>query len=213
MILRRFIGLLLATALLAPMVVGLSIARAVQTDDCADLAAYAAELEATSAEIEAQGAALETEMGQMDTWTEAEFQQVVDFYETVEVAVTAIQPPAIAAEFHAAFLEGITLVADIISAMQTSGPFAAFAFISRIEAIETNLAQLSLPLEEQCNVALYDHDDDGQIEVGPGGAGSGAVATVTPAESAGASADTQGGGSLRERILDALPVFSTPEAG
>jgi hypothetical protein len=72
--------------------------------------------------------------------------------------------------------------------MKTAGPFAILAYLDQFDQLNKKAADLALPLEEQCGIALYDNDDDGEPEVGPG------VATPIPDEDIPAAEATPGQG-------------------
>jgi hypothetical protein len=151
-----------------------------QSAECADLVAYTDALMAVGEEIDAEEES-GPDMDAMETWTEADYDEALAFYDTILERLRAISPPATAAEFHQTFLEGIELFQTMMETMKSAGPFAVLAFLQPIEELNTRLGDQALPLEEACDVALFDHDDDGEPEVGLGNAvASPAASPVAP---------------------------------
>jgi hypothetical protein len=186
MIGRRFLCLWIALSLLVMVGVVRPALAASQGDECADLAAYADQLMALGEQIDAYEAT-GPDMDALETWTQAEYDEVIAFYETVLATLRALTPPAIAEEFHQTFLEGIGLFHEMLRTMKESGPFAILAFMQPIADLDNTLSELALPLEEECNIALDDHDGDGEPEVGSGNVVGSPVPASPVAPTAGAT--------------------------
>ena len=181
MLASRPIALILMLVLLSPGWFGSSaVATAHQPARCAQLAWYAGEMLAAGEQIDADEAN-GPDMDHVETWTEADFDHVLASYDRILVMVQGIEPPAMAAEFHRVFLEGIELFRDMLETMKTSGVFAMLAYLEPVAKLDQQLAELSLPLETQCGVALFDHDQDGELEVGAGDGAPGAGWSEFPA--------------------------------
>ena len=135
--------------------------------ECAQLAWYAGQLKAFGEQIDAEEAS-GPDMEHVETWSAADFETALAIYDRMLTVIRDVNPPQIAAEFHQTFIEGIALLREAIATMQTAGVFAILAYLEPIAAIDQQLFERSLPLEETCRVAMFDHDQDGVLEVGLG---------------------------------------------
>ncbi len=146
--------------------------------ECVQLAWYTGEMLAAGEQIDAEEAS-GPDMDHVEQWSAADFDQVLAFYDRIMITLQGIEPPTMAAQYHQTFLQGIELVQEMLVAMKTSGVVAIFAYLEPVARLNQQLADLSLPLETQCSVAMFDHDEDGTLEVGAGNA----VATPAAGES------------------------------
>ncbi len=65
-------------------------------------------------------------------------------------------------------IESLQLFQEMLTAIETEGILAALPYIDQMSAAGDELDAIVLPIEEHCNVAILDNDDDGTPEVGPG---------------------------------------------
>ena len=140
-----------------------------QSAECAELSGYVDEIHAAGEQIDAQEAS-GPDMDHIETWTEADFDQTLAFYDQLLNTVQAIEPPPIATEFHQVYLEGIQLAQEMFATMRTEGPFAMLDYMEPLADLNQRIFDASLPLEVACGLAIFDHDEDGEPEVGTGNA-------------------------------------------
>ncbi len=100
-------------------------------------------------------------------------------------------------------IESLQLFQEMLTAIQTDGVFAALPYMDQMTAASTELDAIVLPIEERCNVAILDNDDDGTPEVG---AGATLAPDIDPSATLGAynnpypvgtAAATEGGWSIQ----------------
>ena len=149
--------------------VGSSGVFASQSAECAELSWYVGEVHAAGEQIDAQEAN-GPDMDHIETWSAADFDQTLTFYDQLLIAVQGIEPPPAAAEFHQIYLEGLRLAQEMFAEMKTSGPFAMLDYLEPLAELNQRIFDASLPLEEGCGLAIFDHDEDGEPEVGRGNA-------------------------------------------
>ena len=148
---------------------------------CAPLAWYAGTMLATGEAIDAEEATVASD--DLQTWTAADYDRAIALYDTILAQLDRITPPPAAVAFHQTIRDGVVLYQDALRTMKTEGPFALLAYLNQFDQLTTQAGNLALPLEEQCHLALYDNDGDGEPEIGPG------VATpVSDADSSSAEA-------------------------
>ena len=162
------------------------VVAANQSAECAQLAFYAGTLEGVGQSIDDEESGVDTD--HMETWTEADYDAAIAVYDSILAQWDSIVPPRSAVEFHQTIRDGIALFQVAMETMKTAGPFAILAYLDQFDQLNKKAADLALPLEEQCGIALYDNDDDGEPEVGPG------VATPIPDEDIPAAEATPGQG-------------------
>jgi hypothetical protein len=199
-----------------------------QSATCAQLAWYAGTMQGWGESVDDEESSVDTD--NMETWTEADYDQAIAEYGTILAQLDRITPPPTAAEFHQTIRDGVALFQVALETMKTAGPFAILAYLDQFDQLNKQAAALALPLEAECGVALYDNDDDGVPEVGPGVAtpesgGETTVAEATPVALApdgrpimpiGTTVQTSDAFSLTivsvdQNAVDAVPA--TPPAG
>lgn len=184
---RRWVALVLFVSLLASGPVGgLTSVSAKQATDCAQLSLYVDEIQTAGEQIDAQEAN-GPDMDHIETWTQADFDQTLAFYDQLLVTVQEIVPPPIAAAFHQIYVEGIQLAQEMFATMRTEGAFAMIGFMEPLAELNQQIFDASLPLEEACDLAIFDHDGDGEPEVGAGAGFEAADASPGEAPNAGSS--------------------------
>jgi hypothetical protein len=167
---RRIRALVLVSMLLATgQFGGSSGVAATQSAECVQLAWYAGEMTAAGEQIDEEEAS-GPDMERVDTWSAADFEAALAIYDRFLIMFQGIQPPPMAADYHQTFIEGIELLREMLETMQSSGIFAMLGYLEPIAELNQQLAALALPLEESCQIALFDHDEDGVLEVGAGNA-------------------------------------------
>lgn len=180
----RFLSLLLAVTLLAGLA-GLArpVAAGSISGSCLAMSYYSGQMIGTGNMIDAHDAT-GPDMDHIETWTEQDYEQQIAFYDTILATIRGITPPPAAAEFHQTFIDGIALFQEMLTTMKEDGPFAVLAYMQPIADVDTKIGEQALPLEQQCGIALWDNDGDGEPEVGPGLAApesdGGAAAEATP---------------------------------
>jgi hypothetical protein len=182
---RRLLALVLVISFAASG--SFDVARPVaasQSAECVQLAWYAGEMTAAGKRIDAEEEN-GPDMEHVESWTAADFDAAIALYDGFLTMLQGIDPPPVAAAYHQTFIEGVELLQEMVEIMQTSGLLAMMGYLEPIDAVYLELATLSLPLEMSCQVALFDHDEDGVLEVGPGNApaspeGGGAAPDTAP---------------------------------
>lgn len=164
---RRFALVVLLSLFSACLVTGPSGGSASQSAECVQLSLYADEIQAAGEQIDAQEAG-RPDMDHIETWTEADFDQTLAFYDQLLITVQDIEPPPIAAEFHQVYIEGILLAQEMFATMRTEGPFAMLGYMEPLAELNQQIFDASLALEATCGLAIFDHDFDGEPEVGEG---------------------------------------------
>ncbi len=147
-----------------------------QSATCAQLAWYAGTLQGWGESVDDEESSVDTD--NMETWTEADYDNAIATYDQFLAELDRITPPPAVAEFHQTIRDSVALFQVALETMKTAGPFAILAYLDQFDQLNKQAAELALPLEAECGIALYDNDDDGVPEVGPG------VATAVPASEA-----------------------------
>jgi len=219
------LGLFLAFGLLAPVTAG-SRVLAQEPVDCRGLQAYVDDYHAV-------GQTYQTALNSVDTsdvenWTAEEFTLVLASIDTAIGGVNALTPPPIAAELQAKAVASLELFKEMLTAIQTDGVFAAMTYIDQVNAAEGEMNAIVLPIEEHCNVAILDNDDDGTPEVGAGEALDPAIDPSAPLGDynnpypLGTAQPTEGEWSIQvdsvtpdgtQAVLDENSFNEEPEAG
>jgi hypothetical protein len=158
-------GLFLALGLFSPFVAE-SRVLAQEPVECRGLQAYVDEYHAVGLIYEA--ALQDVDSSNIENWTEEEFSQVLGAIEVALDGVNSLTPPPVAVELQAQAVASLELFQEMIGAIQTEGVLAALPYIDRANAAEADLNAIVLPIEERCQVAILDNDDDGTPEIGAG---------------------------------------------
>jgi hypothetical protein len=159
------LGLFLALGLLTPFTAG-SRVMAQELPDCRGLQAYIDQYRAVGQEYQAALIGLET--SNVESWTPEEFAQALAAVDAAIAGIEALTPTPIVVEMQAQAVESLQLFQEMLTVIQTDGILAAVPYIDQISAASTELDAIVLPIEERCNVAILDNDDDGTPEVGAG---------------------------------------------
>jgi hypothetical protein len=168
------LGLILAFGLIIPFL-GNNTAVAAQTPaDCAGMEPYVDAYHQVGVTYMAALSTLDT--SNLENWGEAEFAQAQAALSTAIAGVNALTPPPVAAPLQAKALESLQMFQQMLTEIETNGLFAALPYIDKMKVAENELDAIALPLEEHCQIAILDNDDDGTPEIG-----SGTVISATPA--------------------------------
>ncbi len=158
-------GLVLALGLLAPVTAG-SRVRAQEPVDCRGLQAYVDQYHAVGQTYQDALAGLDT--SNLENWTSENFVAAHAAVDTAIAGVNALTPPAIAVEMQAQAVSSLELFKEMLTAIEQEGMLGALPYIDQINSAGDALDAIVLPIEEHCNVAILDNDDDGTPEVGVG---------------------------------------------
>ena len=146
---------------------GNSVVLAAQTPaDCSGMVAYVDAYHQVGVDYMAALEGLDT--SQMETWTATEFQQAQTALDTALAGIEALHPPAIAEPLQDKATESLQLFQALLTAIESDGMLAALPYIDKMQIATAELDAIALPLEEHCQVAILDNDDDGVPEIGPG---------------------------------------------
>lgn len=162
----RLVGLL---ALAIGLLVSLSSGPAVlaQTPvDCTGIETYVEGYHQVGVVYMSELQGLDT--SDLEHWTQPEFEQARAAVEHAIAGIQALQPPAAAASLQQQAIASLQLFGEMLDAIQTDGVFAAIPYVDQISAASDELDAIAIPLEEQCQIAILDNDDDGVPEIGPG---------------------------------------------
>jgi len=131
---------------------GTVVAR--QNDDCAGIEDYIAGLEAAGSELES--AMLENDDSDMESWTSEEFTAAADVFEAAQESFGAVEPPAIAEDYHATILEMFGMLGQMFDTMATAGIFGALIFVEQLDELEARSTEAAQALEDACGIAIED---------------------------------------------------------
>ncbi len=159
------LGLLLTLGLLTPFTAG-SRVLAQQPVDCRGLQEYADDYHAIGLEYMAALNGLDT--SNLENWTSAEFDQAQSAIAGAIAGIETLTPLPIVTEMQAQATTSLQLFQEMLTTIETEGILAALPYIDQMSAASDELDAIVLPIEEHCNVAILDNDDDGTPEVGPG---------------------------------------------
>lgn len=160
------LGFVLAFGLLIPFAGSGSVIAAQTPADCAGVEAWAAAYHQVGVGYMAAIADLDT--SNLENWTTPEFTQAQAALDTTIAGVNALTPPAIAAPLQAKAVESLQMFKEMLTEIETNGILAALPYIDLMNTASAELDAIALPLEEHCQVAILDNDDDGTPEIGPG---------------------------------------------
>jgi hypothetical protein len=160
----RFRLLFLALALFGSLLAAPG-ALARQAADCAGIEEYIAALEATGEELEATMPAEDD--SNLESWTSEEFTTAGDALQAAQESFDAIEPPAIAEEFHALLLEQFGLLAQMFDTMATTGIFGALIYVEQMDLLETDVSVAAEVIETACGVELTDTIEDEDVAATP----------------------------------------------
>jgi len=225
---NRFVvmlGLFLALGLMTPFTAG-SRVLAQEPVDCRGLQAYVDDYHVIGQTY--QEVLDSVDSSDIENWTPEDFTLVLASIDTAIGSVNALTPPPIATELQAQAVASLELIKEMMTAVQTDGILAALSYTDQVNAAEAELTAIALPIEEHCNVAIMDNDDDGTPEVG---AGAALVPDIDPSAALGAynnpypvgtAAATEGDWTIQvdsvtpdgtQAVLDENSFNEDPEAG
>ncbi len=167
------LGLILALGLVIPFLGGSPAVAAQRPADCVGLQAYVDDYHQVGVAYMAAISGLDT--SRLEDWTAPEFAQAQAAIDAAIAGVNALIPPPIAAPLQAKAVESLQLFKQMVTDVETNGVMAALPYIDQMSAASTELDAIAIPIEEQCQVAILDNDDDGTPEIGPG-----AIISATP---------------------------------
>lgn len=160
------LGLVLALGLVIPFA-GTNTAIAAQAPaDCAGMDQWVAAYHQVGVAYTAAISGLDS--SNIENWTDAEFATAQSALDTAIAGVTALTPPAVAAPLQAKAVESLQMIQEMFTTVQADGLFAALPYVDKVNAAGDELDAIVLPLEEHCQIAILDNDDDGTPEIGPG---------------------------------------------
>lgn len=189
-------------------------ALARQGDDCAGIDDYVAAINATGNPVTAPESA-DLPDGFMDEWNPEELAMASAELAQVQSELEEIEPPAVAEAFHADLVESMGVLVGMIDAVAESGIDGGMAFVDQLAELDERLYNDGVVVEDTCQVALLDHDLDGEAEIGEG-AGFEAVEAATievPANPpAGAEPVPAGTAAALDADWELTVVSFTPDA-
>lgn len=218
-------GLFLALGLFAPFV-SESRVLAQEPVECRGVQAYVDQYRAVGATY--QAALDSVNSSDVENWTPEEFTQVLAALDVAIAGVNALTPPPIVVDMQAEAVASLELFKEMFTEMQTGGVLAALPYIDRANAAEANLDAIVLPIEERCQVAILDNDNDGAPEIGAGALLDPAIDPSAPLGSynnpypVGSAQPTEGDWSIQvdsvtpdgtQAVLDENSFNEEPEAG
>jgi hypothetical protein len=160
------LGLILALGMIVPFV-GTNVSVAAQTPaDCTGMEPWVAAYHQVGVDYMAAISGLDS--SNLENWTDAEFVTAQNALDTAIASVNALTPPAVAAPLQAKAVESLQMIKEMFTTVQTDGLFAALPYIDKVNAASDELDAIAIPLEEQCQIAILDNDDDNTPEIGPG---------------------------------------------
>ena len=167
------LGLVLALGLVIPFL-GSDTAIAAQAPaDCAGMETYVDAYHQVGVDYMAALSTLDT--SDLENWAAPEFAQAQAALSTAIAGVTALTPPPVAAPLQAKALESLQMFQQMLTEVESNGLFAALPYIDKMSVASDELDAIALPLEEHCQIAILDNDDDGTPEIG-----AGTVISATP---------------------------------
>ncbi|MCA9859459.1 MAG: hypothetical protein KC438_07040, partial [Thermomicrobiales bacterium] len=179
------LGFVLAFGLVAPYAGNTTVAQA--PADCAGVAEY---LEAYHQVGQNYQAAIDrVDSSQVEDWTEADFTMVLTALDTAIAEVNALQTPDILVPLEEKALESLQSIKEMMTAVQTGDLMAAAPFIEQVNAATDELNAVAVPIEEHCQVAIIDNDNDGTPEIGLGTSGTPVSPALDPTAELGSYAN------------------------
>ncbi len=160
------LGLILALGLVIPFLGNDTAVAAQSPADCAGMEAYIDAYHQVGVDYTAALSTLDT--SDLENWGAPEFAQAQAALTTAIAGVNALTPPAIAAPLQAKAIESLQMFQQMLTEVETNGLFAALPYIDKMSVASDELDAIALPLEEHCQIAILDNDDDGIPEIGAG---------------------------------------------
>lgn len=167
------LGLVLAFGLVIPFLGNNTAIAAQAPADCAGMEPWVAAYHEVGVTYMTALSGLDS--SNIENWTDAEFATAQSAIDTAIAGVNALTPPAVAAPLQAKALESLQMIQEMFTSVQEDGLFAALPYIDKVNAASDELDAIALPLEEHCQIAILDNDDDGTPEIG-----AGTVISATP---------------------------------
>ena len=158
-------GLFLALGLFSPLLAETRV-LAQEPVECRGLQAYVEQYHAVGLTYQATLDSIGS--SDVENWTPEEFAQVLAALDTALAGLNALTPPPAATELQAQAVASLELFKEMFTEIQTGGIFAALPYMDRVNAAEADLNAIAVPIEERCQIAILDNDDDGVPEIGPG---------------------------------------------
>ncbi|MCO5222059.1 MAG: hypothetical protein M9947_10850 [Thermomicrobiales bacterium] len=172
------IGAALLLALMLPVAAMQATTYARQADACEGLDAYIAQMESVGDVLEAN-VPLDDDTD-LQNWTSEDFAAANAYLTTALEGFQAIDPPAIAEDYHAALLVQTDLLTQMFEAMEQGGIFAIFLFIDQIDAAEKDMEAGAQQVEAACGIDLIEVSE-GETET----TDTGAITVTVSIESGG----------------------------
>lgn len=138
-----------------------------QPPECAALAVYLDEIAVGS-----HRAVVSTDVGRDpdEPPTQDDFRAAAEFLRTYLAELNRLDPPAVAQTFHDLLVQGVEAMASMVDVMAVIGYLGILGKEEEVDDLTARIADEALALEQQCALAIYDHDGDGVEEVGIGAA-------------------------------------------
>jgi len=167
------LGLVLALGLVIPFLGNTPAVAAQALADCAGMDAYVVAYHQVGGDYMAALSTLDT--SNLENWSTPEFAQAQTALTTAIAGVNALTPPPVAAPLQAKAVESLEMFQQMLTEIETNGLFAALPYIDKMKVASAELDAIAIPLEEYCQIAILDNDDDGTPEIG-----AGTVISATP---------------------------------
>ncbi len=167
------LGLILLVGSIIPFGSGM-VAVAAQTPvDCRGMADYVDAYHQVGVDYMAALDGLD--FSKVEAWTADDFQQAQTALDRAITDVSALTPPPAATALQEKATESLQLIEEMLAAMQAGDLLAAMDSIDKVNAANGELDAIAIPLEEHCQIAILDNDNDGTPEIG-----AGSVVAATP---------------------------------
>ena len=131
-----------------------------------------AELEAFLAQIDDSGyrAALTVDVEEDPDRppTREDFLAAAELIRTYLAELQSLDPPPIAQTYYALLVEGAGTIAQMVDVMALIGFLGVLGHEEAVDDLRARIAMEALALEQQCELAISDHDGDGIDEIGAG---------------------------------------------
>jgi hypothetical protein len=160
------LGCVLAFGLLIPVFGGGTAVAAQRPADCLGLQQYVDAYHQVGVGYMAALEGLDT--SDIENWTQPEFAQAQVAIGDAIAGVQALTPPTIAAPLQEKAIASLQLFQQMLTEVESNGVLAALPYVEQMSAASTELDAIALPIEEACQVAILDNDDDGVPEIGAG---------------------------------------------
>jgi hypothetical protein len=135
---------------------------------CSGAEDYVEEAQEIGNDVERQLNEDDHDIDEIESWTAGDFEYAAQVMEDAASAFEDLDPPPAAEQANEEAVKLYGMFSQMFTSMQAAGMWGALPYTESIDQASVDLADAALDFELACEVAFYDHDEDGSAEVGLG---------------------------------------------